>query len=632
MTTRARVARWASRTLLGGVAGATIVAAAVLPLPTGSPLAPLGPRPASADTLLAPFTGCAELAGWYRKQALPQVTAWGLPYDGPIYAISDAAVPVRAADAAASPADLPVGNGPTGTNVQELGVDESDIAKTMGDLVISAPSHRLLVTDVSGAAPVEVGHLELSPRFSSYELLVVGDRAVVIGSQTGYGWGGPGGFRTDGPIAFSSSERSSITTVDLSDPTAPSILARNVVEGDIVTSREHDATVRVVLTSAPRLDLVHPSKLLSRREALRSNRQIVRTATAQDWLPERGLGPRGAYGRPLLGCGGVSHPRTAAGLGTITVLTMNPLVRTGITTTAVAADGSLVYASVDRLYVATVDGGIGAGLGDRESRTSWRNPATEIHAFETAGTQTTYVASGEVVGVAPDRWAFSDYRGSLRVVTTRRPWRRSSDNAVTVLSERGNRLLKTGEVGGLGRGEQIHAVRWFGDRAVVVTFRQIDPLYALDLSDPENPRVTDTLKVPGFSDYLHPVGGDVLLGVGEGPAEGDRPSGAQVSTFDLAKLGRIDQVTFAGSFYSPVQNDARAFTYLPELRIALVPTYGDREGVGFNVVHVGDAGSLLLRETVAIAGWHDSLRSLPLDRGRVALVVDGRVRQVLALG
>ena len=84
-----------------------------------------------------------------------------------------------------------------------------------------------------------------------------------------------------------------------------------------------------------------------------------------------------------------------------------------------------------------------------------------------------------------------------------------------MLGEGNEKLVEVGRVGGLGRGERIYSVRFIGEVGYVVTFRQVDPLYTVDLAHPEKPRVIGELKVPGYSAYLHPVGPGRLLGVGQ---------------------------------------------------------------------------------------------------------------------
>jgi hypothetical protein len=151
---------------------------------------------------------------------------------------------------------------------------------------------------------------------------------------------------------------------------------------------------------------------------------------------------------------------------------------------------------------------------------------------------------------------------------------------VVRLAEDGGRLVETGRVEGLGRTEQIRAVRYFGDIAAVVTFRQTDPLYLLDLSG--RPRVLGELKVPGFSTYLHPVGDDLLLGLGEDATADGRITGMQVSLFDVSDLSAprlVDRLRL-GPGWSPALDDSRAFTFDPGRRQATFAfaSYGDLSG------------------------------------------------------
>jgi uncharacterized secreted protein with C-terminal beta-propeller domain len=158
---------------------------------------------------------------------------------------------------------------------------------------------------------------------------------------------------------------------------------------------------------------------------------------------------------------------------------------------------------------------------------------------------------------------------------------------------------------------------------VVVTFRQVDPLYTLDLGDPTRPTVIGELKIPGFSAYLHPIGGDLILGVGQ-----DATSGSQVSSFDLGDLAapdRLDILRLGLASTSAVESDSRAFTYLPEQRLALVPTTSWRRGSSLHAVGVDDGGGLSTATTIMLPGRADKSRVLPLDDGRVAIVSAGDV-------
>ena len=146
---------------------------------------------------------------------------------------------------------------------------------------------------------------------------------------------------------------------------------------------------------------------------------------------------------------------------------------------------------------------------------------------------------------------------------------------MTVLQPEDGRLVEVGAVAGIGRGEQIYAVRMIGAVGYVVTYRRTDPLFTLDLGDPTAPKVVGELEIPGYSAYLHPVGDGLLLGVGrDGDADG-RVAGAQVSLFDVsdpARPARLDQVAL-GSDRSgaTAEYDHRAFLYWDATGLTLLP-------------------------------------------------------------
>jgi hypothetical protein len=628
------------RTFAALGAGATASAAACALLTTGvvgtslailvaPPLAP----PAVAEEL-QPFDGCEQLRQWYVDAALPLVGPWGLGWSGYRDRLDLAATRAVAQDAAAP--EPAVGSRETGTNVQETGVDEPDVAKTNGTFVVHLAGRELVLTDVSGDEPRELSRTSLPRRLADPDLLLVGDTVVVFG-DAGYHVDLDRRVMSDSvlPSPLGGTDTTThVITVDVSEPMAPRVQRHDRIEGHLVSAREYDGTVRaVVSTGAPRLDFVQPTRTRTAREARRENRQVVRDTTIEDWLPSASSGDRSA---PLVDCTDVRHPEQQSGFGTISVVTFDAEDPAERSTTAVTAGGELVYSSADRLYLATARGGwaepvpLGAGGEGRKPAP----PRTQVHAFAIDGPVTEYLASGEVPGMVRDRWSFSEYDGHLRVATAlgRRSWD-PRENAVVVLAERGTDLVEVGRVDGMGIDEQIQSVRWFGDLAVLVTFRQVDPLYTVDLSDPTAPRVMGELKIPGFSSYLHPVGDGRLLGIGQDATNRGVTRGAQAALFDLTDLDRprrTDTVGLGRGTGAAVQWDSRAFTYLPEVGTALTPVQNHRNGeTRLAIVRVNPDGTLTRTMTGRVAGWDSgSVRTLPLGDGEVALVVRDRVSLV----
>jgi uncharacterized secreted protein with C-terminal beta-propeller domain len=204
-----------------------------------------------------------------------------------------------------------------------------------------------------------------------------------------------------------------------------------------------------------------------------------------------------------------------------------------------------------------------------------------------------------VPGDLLNQYALSEYDGRLRIATTttdagpprccdQPPATRS---AVRVLEERGGALVEVGRVDGLGRGERIYAVRFVGPVGYLVTFRQMDPLYPLDLRDPRHPRAVGALEITGYSAYLHPAGDGLLLGVGQQATTRGRALGTQVSLFDVHDPARpvrlAGQQVPGGS--SEAESDPHAFLYWPATGLVVVPVTGPDTG------YVGTALVLSLR-------------------------------------
>ncbi|MGH8877320.1 MAG: beta-propeller domain-containing protein, partial [Stackebrandtia sp.] len=154
-------------------------------------------------------------------------------------------------------------------------------------------------------------------------------------------------------------------------------------------------------------------------------------------------------------------------------------------------------------------------------------------------------------------------------------------------------LKQAGSVDGLGEGEQIKSVRFVGDTGYVVTFRQTDPLYTVDLSNPKKPRTTGELKIPGYSAYLHPVSGDRLIGVGKDGDEDGNLTGAQVGLYDVGDPEdptEMDRYSIPGGT-SEVEHDPHAFLYWPDREYVIVPVSdGDDLDVSTLVLKVGKDG------------------------------------------
>lgn len=602
--------------------------------------------PASAPLGLA--EDCEALLDDYRERGVAEVTAYGWQDRFWFY---DMGIPMetaargQATPEAGTARTSRVTTSETGTNVQEVGVDEPDLTKSDGTHLYTLDGNQLTTYDVSTPTgkdePDRLATLRLPdlddadgvhplPGVRS-ELLLVGDRLVAIGAPTRT----PRGEQPD----------TRIVVLDVADPAAPEVVDELTVDARVDSVRLHDDVVRLVLASGlPDLDFVQPDGDRSERAALRHNRNLVRETTLADWLPQLadadGDGA-GAGDETLVACDRVAVPQEESALGTTTVLTLDPAttpdgdLRTHAV--AVAARTDVSYASTDRLVLAHTPDGMRGGWA-RESGALTRTAGrTRLWSFELDGVETTYAASGLVAGHVADRWSIDSADGILRVAVGETV-ATGNFNSVVTLAEEDGELVELGRVDKLGVNEDIKAVRWFDDLALVVTFRQVDPLYAIDLSDPADPELLAELKIPGFSEYLHPLGSKRMIGMGQDadPRTG-RSKGAQASLFDvsdLTDLRRLDTVTYPRGSVAGAAADPRQFLWVPEHRTALtVVSRGGRGRTGWLThLHLVDGKFQENRTEVEYGSDVDRVRLVPLpdvtEHGKVLLVTGDGVRFV----
>jgi hypothetical protein len=374
---------------------------------------------------------------------------------------------------------------------------------------------------------------------------------------------------------------------------------------------------------------VYPDGVRSPDEALLRNQEIVRTSPISDWLPRYELHSNGkAASGTLVECAAVSHPESYTGTGMLTVLTLDLTKDLGTgDPVSIVADGDTVYGNGSSLYVAD-DHTSRMVTGFAPSKRGTPLPAqrTEVYQFDISGPgRPTYVASGGVDGTLLNQYSLSEYNGHLRVATTSDQTGKS-ESMITVLTRRGNELAEVGKVRGLGVGERIYAVRFFGPTGYVVTFRQTDPLYTVDFSNPAQPRVVGELKISGYSAYLHAVGNGRLIGVGQEATEQGRRLGTQVSLFDtgnLASVRRLAQHQLAGGT-SEVEFDPHAFLYWADKGLLVVPIMQPYRG---EAGQPPASGALVLRlggDTLTEVGTVTH----PVDQNRYP---DGSVRRALVI-
>lgn len=661
----------------------------LLAITTGCAADRVAPEPELDPRVLYGFEDCDDLLGYAKGNAKDLIEQYGNPYGGYWFdggvGLEDGGLDPTGEPAGDSGGDSggegdSGGNGGdveySGTNVQEVGVDEPDLIKTDGERIVALAQGKLHFVDASGASPQLRGSLELGDYGYDAQMLLHEDRVLLLLRAYVYDYGAYGETDvapSDEPIEPSPEPQAPqgldlskyfhkntgsvarLVEVDVSDPDNLRIVRNLYVGGDLLSARMVEGVARVVLRSMPtglefkdpyeffNWDAVEPpveeypeplptsegepgttvgtsatgttsgSPGTGEGEAAQGgapkfregemedpyevewkkaleaaklyNLAIVENSKTEDWLPKYVLEDL-SQGEPvitqgvLLDCADVKHPGSYSGLSTLSVLTVDLAQALALGQGAgVFADGETVYASKSNLYVTTTpwrpelwDGLEGVEEGSGEGFTSY------VHKFSLASSETAeYVASGEVRGRVRSQWSLSEHEGDLRLATTDQlGWdTATSENFVSVLRQEGDELTQIGQVGGLGKGEEIYGVRFIGKVGYVVTYRQIDPLYTIDLSDPAKPLAVGELKIPGYSAYLHPIAEDLILGVGMDGTEEGQTLGVQLSLFDVSDLKnpqRIHQAALGDMWgYSEALFDPKAFLYWKKTGLAVLP-------------------------------------------------------------
>lgn len=485
--------------------------------------------------------------------------------------------------------------GHSGTNTQVNGVDEGDLVETDGRFLYVLSGQRLTIVDtrdpgqLATAASVDLPSYPIAQYLTGTRLTILTQDygAVFIDSVAA-------STRLAGPgiLPAPTEPKVHVLEYDVADPSAPTLVRESSFDGHYLQSRAVGDRLYLVLSQwieglpTPELRGAGPKGLVYESEA--SYRARLERVDVADLLPTYRSTAFNAAGRvvsgqgPLIGPANLYKPATAEDQGLLTIVTLDT-ARSGGTSVVgslgVMANGaSTAYLSAEgHLYLAST-----TWVTDPPGQTGAGSEATLIRRFDLKGDEPVYSSIGVVPGSPLNQFALDEHDGRLRVATTLNRWNEvgsTTTNNLYVLEQHGAKLETVGTLENLAPGERIFAVRFVEDRAFLVTFRQVDPLFAIDLGDPTAPEMVGELKVPGFSRYLHPVDATHLIGIGrDADPETGRTRGLQVSLFDVEDLAnpmRIDVETIAGDWnWSEAEHNHLAVLYVPETGTLAIPVSG----------------------------------------------------------
>jgi Beta propeller domain len=558
----------------------------------------------SGPVRLTSFHGCGGELAALRAAAEASVGPYGLPglassMNGTVYPAAAAGAPqvvagvgaAAAAPAAAAPAAAPAYSG---TNDYVAGVDEPDLVKTDGRRIVTVASG---VLQVIGAASQRVtGRLDLNAvgegmAYQPTNLLLGGDHGLLLTSGGPVAGGAMGSGGSSQPVSGAR-----LLLVDLDG--RPAVLSSYAIEGSLIDARQVGSVVRVVISSQPRLDFPAQPEGASNAQRVAANQAVISQAGLDAWLPRYEETSGGITSTGRIACSAVSRPATYSGANLLTVLTFD--LTSGALGSgdgvSILADGNTVYGTGSSLYVAgderwlaeAATAGARAGMSAVRAASPSGNAAigqrTDIYRFDiTSPGPPRFAAGGSVPGYLVDQYALSEWHGYLRIATTtgtswaladgRPADAQTSSSAVYVMSTQGPVMRLVGHVAGLGVTERIYSVRFMGPVGYVVTFRQTDPLYTVDLRDPAQPRIRGSVALTGYSAYLHPASDTRLIGIGRQADAMGHVGGTQVSLFDVSDLAAPTRLaSFAlTAAISSAEFDPHAFLYWPGSHLMVVP-------------------------------------------------------------
>ncbi|MEW8507869.1 MAG: beta-propeller domain-containing protein [Candidatus Thiodiazotropha sp.] len=508
---------------------------------------------------LKPFSTCDDLKSYLIDTNDTHNTLVGIAQTPPDD-LQDSAPTTLVGVSSGMPTSQPEIETVSGTNNQVVGVDEADFVKTDGDHTYVLSGGNLVILQTWPAQQTrELSRTEIDgyPRalfFSDDIVWVVSD--LTPDSYPLYA------MSLAADIAPRIDRMTKVSLFNVTDPSQPSLIRETVFESSYVDARKIDQQVYLIVSARLDLDSIPDDP---------ANIDIdeLLPILSDNTDPTAGGQPTTSL---ICECEAIYRPEIANGTGTLTILGFdlaNPLA--GISSQTILGNSGMVYANEEHLYIASIEDTYWLWLPVMEGE-DYPTPATTIHKF-TLQSAPRYIASGRVDGHLLNQFAMDEYRGDLRVVTTEQAWWRGADpeNRLYVMEQTESELLPRAKLESLGKpGESLFAVRFDEERGYLVTFEQIDPLITLDLSDADNPLVAGELEVPGFSTYLHPIEGDMLLAVGVDT----ETWGIKLSLFDISDFSQpallSEQHVGAGS-YTEAAYDHHAFTWFEEEKMLAIP-------------------------------------------------------------
>lgn len=463
--------------------------------------------------------------------AYPMMTMKGVDF------VASTAMPTAIADTAATPVSH------SDTNIQVAGVDESDSVKVADDGYIYQ-IHNNQIRVIKGFPIVELSETATikfaDENFYPTGIYVQNGKLVVLGSTwkmlntpqvqpvVSSKMAMPiGGIWWGGYIPQTSQTRAFI--FDMSDHANPKSVRDVAIDGDYLDSRRIGDELYFVARTYPRYYMMGSNV---------KNAFLMKTT---EMLPTIIDTKKGKTATRSMSVTDLSYLPDFVEPDYVVVASLNlQNPDKALTTKAYLGAGELVYSSLNNLYLS-------ASKYNFDNSTADAIPqdivSTQIYKFNIDKGAVNFAAVGQVPGTALNRFSMDEHGDYFRIATTTQNWANGTNTSTNALFVLDKTMQPVGELEDLAKGERIYSTRFMGNRCYIVTFKQVDPLFAIDLSVPEKPFVAGELKIPGYSEYLHPYDENHLIGFGHdattynyGYGDVSIPLGLKMALFDVSDM------------------------------------------------------------------------------------------------
>lgn len=444
------------------------------------------------------------------------------------------------------------------TNNQVDGVDEGDMVKTDGKHIYSIVNGRVIVTDIQNPTKLaKSAELPNDEKFYPLQLFLHEGTLIVLGDRhIPYDYSDTSGNVSSKMMMPFYNSSTNVRFYDVKDAKNPKLVREIGTEGYLNGARKTSNMLYFVTSVAPNF------------WALEENQDVELRPHTFDSEKSDESAPMPYSDLSIL-------PGTVAGTySVITAMDLNNPKQSQVVTKGYLGGSNAMYMSKEALYLTAPIYMPSANSDKNLSTDMMWNPQetnTEIFKFDLSGTTVDFSSSGEVTGMLLNQFSMDEHEGYFRVVTTKGfAWddETPSENNLYILDKG---MKQVGSIEGLAKGERIYSARFMGDKAYMVTFKETDPLFVMDVSNPTSPKVLGELKIPGFSNYLHPLDENHLIGFGYDtksiPNEGGGDpiivtGGMKISLFDVTDfanpLEKDVEILGGQGTYSSLQYDHKA--------------------------------------------------------------------------